>query len=152
MIVRRAGEGDIPTMAALEAASQPRPWTEGVFRDELAADNRVYLVADDDRVIGFGGVMVVGEEAHVTNLLVDPAKRRRGVGRLLMVELIKAAIGEGARHLTLEVRSKSTAARSLYADLGLAPVGARKGYYDDDDALVLWAHDIDGEDFRRRLT
>jgi ribosomal-protein-alanine N-acetyltransferase len=69
----------------------------------------------------------------------------------LMRELIDAAVSEGARHITLEVRSENDAARRLYARLGLAPVGVRKGYYGDDDALILWAHDIDGPEYRARL-
>ena len=122
-----------------------------MFRDELAAENRVYLAADENGVVGFGGVMLVGEEAHVTNLLVTPERRRRGIGRDLMVTLITAAVSAGARHITLEVRAGNEAARSLYARLGLVPVGVRKGYYGDDDALILWAHDIDGAQYRARL-
>lgn len=141
--IRPMGPADVGRVAALEAASQPRPWTEGVFRDELAAANRVYLVAEDEDVVGFGGVMVVGEEAHVTNLLVAEDRRGHGLGRRLMVELIESAIEVGARHLTLEVRKENAAARALYARLGLAPVGIRPAYYGDDDALILWAHDID---------
>jgi ribosomal-protein-alanine N-acetyltransferase len=49
------------------------------------------------------------------------------------------------------VRAENESARKLYARLGLAPVGVRKGYYGDDDALILWAHDIDGEEYRARL-
>jgi ribosomal-protein-alanine N-acetyltransferase len=133
---------DVATVVALEAEHQPKPWSEGVFRDELAAPNRVYLVAEDEAIVGFGGVMVIGDEAHVTNLLVNAGRRRRGLGRRLMVGLIRAAVAEGARHLTLEVRTSNQAARRLYAGLGMAPVGVRPGYYDGDDALIMWAHDI----------
>jgi ribosomal-protein-alanine N-acetyltransferase len=122
-----------------------------VFRDELAAENRLYVAADEDGVVGFGGVMLVDDEAHVTNLLVDPEWRRRGIGLALMLALIDAAVEEGARHITLEVRSENEPARSLYARLGLAPVGVRKDYYGDDDALILWAHDIDSPEYRGRL-
>jgi len=149
--IRRAVERDGPAMAALEGSNQPKPWSEGVFRDELAAANRVYLVAEEDELIGFGGVMVVGDEAHITNLLVDPEGRRSGFGNQLMCGLIDAAIEKGAKHLTLEVRSRNEAARSLYAGFGLVPVGVRKDYYGDDDALILWAHDIDSDEYQERL-
>ncbi len=142
---------DIPAVAALEAANQPQPWTEGILEDELAADNRSYLIAEDDGVSGFAGVMVVGEEAHVANLLVAEEARRRGVGKALMLGLVEAALEMGARHLTLEVRSKNEAALSFYAHFGLAPVGVRRGYYGDDDALIMWAHDIDSEAYAHRL-
>jgi ribosomal-protein-alanine N-acetyltransferase len=150
-VIRPLTGDDLAQAVALEQANQPAPWSEGTFTDELAADNRIYLAADQDGVVGFGGIMVIGDEAHVTNLLVAPEARRRGIGLALMVALIDAAVEAGARHLTLEVRSQNREARSLYARLGLAPVGARKGYYDDDDALILWAHDIDSAPYRNRM-
>ena len=142
---------DLDQVVSLEQANQPAPWSEGVFRDELAAENRIYLAAETDGVVGFGGVMVVGEEAHVTNLLVDPEWRRQGIGLGLMQALIAASVEAGARHLTLEVRMKNEAAQAMYSRLGLAPIGIRRGYYGDDDALILWAHDIDSDAYRQRL-
>lgn len=142
---------DVDDAAALEVAHQPTPWSTGIFRDELAAGNRIYLGAFGDGLLGYAGVMLVGEEAHVTNLLVAPERRRQGIGLRLMVDSIRMAIASGARHVTLEVRSRNTSARSLYARLGLAPVGVRKSYYQDDDALILWAHDIDRTEFRTHL-
>ena len=104
-VIRPLTLDDLDSVVALEAANQPAPWSEGVFRDELAAENRVYLAADEDGVVGFGGVMLVGEEAHVTNLLVTPERRRRGIARDLMVTLITAAVSaasEGLRTLVVE--------------------------------------------------
>ncbi len=143
---------DLSDVAALEAAHQPRPWSEQVFTDEIEAGNRVYLVAaDGDGVVGFGGVMVIGDEAHVTNLLVAPEERGRGLGRRLMTRLIQAAVARGARHLTLEVRKENQAARALYSRLGMVPVGVRPRYYGDDDALILWAHDIHEPEYQEAL-
>lgn len=150
-VIRPFAPGDVDDAVRLERAHQPNPWTEGIFRDELAADGRIYLVAEDEAILGYGGVFVIDEEAHVTNLLVDASARGRGLGRRLMAELIRAAVSAGARHLTLEVRSRNTAARSLYSSMGLGPVGVRPGYYGDDDALILWAHDIDRSEFLERL-
>jgi ribosomal-protein-alanine N-acetyltransferase len=150
-MIRPLTSDDVASVVALEAANQPVPWSEGVFRDELAAENRVYLAADEEGLVGYGGVMLVGDEAHVTNLLVARAWRRQGIGLELMLGLIDSAVSQGARHLTLEVRAENESARKLYARLGLAPVGVRKDYYGDDDALILWAHDIDGEEYRARL-
>jgi ribosomal-protein-alanine N-acetyltransferase len=142
---------DVGAALVLEEMNQLQPWTEGIFNDELSAENRTYLVAEDGVVCGFGGVMLIGDEAHITNLLVAAEHRGQGIGRRLMIGLIEAAIDEGARHLTLEVRSENEAARSLYSGLGLAPVGVRSGYYDDDDALIMWAHDIDSAEYAERL-
>jgi ribosomal-protein-alanine N-acetyltransferase len=150
-VIRPLTTDDLTEVAALERDNRPTPWSEGVLRDELAAENRVYLAAEADAVVGFGGLMLVGEEAHVTNLLVAPEWRRQGIGLGLMLALIDAAVGAGARHLTLEVRSTNEAAQAMYSRLGLAPIGIRRGYYGDDDALILWAHDIDGDAYQQRL-
>lgn len=143
-VIRPMSGEDLAAVAALERAHQPRPWSETVFREELDGDGRIYVVTEADHtVVGFGGIMVVGDEAHVTNLLVDPEHRGRGVATEMMGTLIRSSIALGARHLTLEVRARNEAARRLYARLGLAPVGVRPRYYGDDDALIMWAHDID---------
>lgn len=150
--IRPFVEADAAAAAELERRHQPTPWSERVFRDELEAPSRIYLAADEDGVlVGYAGAMLVMEEAHVTNLFVEPGHRRTGLGRRLMVELIAEAVVQGARHLTLEVRTRNEAARALYASLGMAPVGIRPGYYGDDDALIMWAHDIDRPDFLARL-
>ena len=149
--VRPMTERDLDWIVAMEAAAQPNPWSEKIFRDELAAPDRAYLVFEDRGIAGFGGVMVVDGDAHITNLLVKPDLRRRGVGTRLMTALIEAALEMGAANLTLEVRSRNEDARSLYSRFGLAPVGVRKGYYGDDDALIMWAHDINNPAYRERL-
>jgi [ribosomal protein S18]-alanine N-acetyltransferase len=150
--IRPMDADDLVEVAALETALQPRPWSEQVFRDELDADNRIYLVTTgSDGIVGFAGAMVIGDEAHITNLLVADRSRREGIGRKMLVALIEAAVAQGARHLTLEVRTTNMPARALYAQLGLAPVGIRPRYYGDDDALILWAHDIDKAEFLEKL-
>ena len=150
--IRPMAPEDLASVLELETANQPNPWSMNVFRDELATENRIYLVATGvENLAGFGGVMIVGEEAHVTNLLVAPTHRRHGLGRALMISLIENSVGAGARHLTLEVRTTNEAARGLYAGLGLAPVGVRPRYYGDEDALILWAHDIDRDEYLESL-
>jgi ribosomal-protein-alanine N-acetyltransferase len=150
--IRPFTPADVPGAVALEESAGFGTWSEKVFRDELAAENRIYLVADDGhRLAGFGGVMVVGEEAHVTNLLVALERRRQGVAGRLLSGLVRRAVEFGARHITLEVRSRNAAARALYGKLGLVPVGVRRGFYGDDDALILWAHDIDHPEFLEGL-
>lgn len=151
-VLRRLTASDAADVAIIEGASQPHPWTEQIIRDELSGENRIYLaMLAEGALFGFGGVMVVGEEAHVTNLLVAPDQRRRGLASRILIGLIEAALERGARHLTLEVRSRNGAAISLYRKFGMAPVGIRKDYYGDDDALIMWVYDIDSEAFSSHL-
>lgn len=152
-VIRPMREDDLAVVAALERLHQPQPWSDKIFGDEISDWGRVYVVAEaGGTVVGFGGVMIVGDEAHVTNLLVDPDHRGRGIATDLMVSLIRLSVESGARHLTLEVRTGNEAARRLYARLGLAPVGVRPRYYGDDDALIMWAHDIDRPEYLESLS
>ena len=150
--LRPMAEPDLGVVVPMEVEIYPQPWSEQVFRDELARDDRRYFVAeDDDAIVGYGGLMLVDEDAHVTTVAVVPASRGRGLGTRLMLELVDAALEEGARHLTLEVRLSNHGARELYRRFGLAPVGLRKNYYKDEDALIMWAIDIDTGEYRERL-
>lgn len=143
---------DIPAVATLERIVYPEPWSARVFYDELERDNRRYFVVDDHgTIVGYGGLLLVQDDAHVTTLAVDPAVRRRRLGTRLLLTLVEAALEAGARHLTLEVRVSNVDAQRLYERFGFQPVGRRKGYYRDEDALVMWAIDIDDDAYASRL-
>lgn len=139
----------------IEALVYPRPWSLRLFMSELALrSTRAYTVATvEGGVVGYSGLMVTGEDAHVTTLAVDPGWHRRGVGSRLLLRMAHTAVDRGARHLTLEVRVTNEAAQQLYRKFGFAPAGVRKNYYveTNEDALVMWANDIDTEEYRRRL-
>lgn len=141
----------------IEAKVYPRPWSDGLFRSELAfGDQRTYYVAKvGSDVVGYGGGMYVLPDAHVTTLAVDPSWQRRRIGDRLLVALSRAAVAKGATALTLEVRASNEPAQALYRRFGFEPAGIRKGYYVIDgateDAMVMWAHDIDGAAFAARL-
>jgi ribosomal-protein-alanine N-acetyltransferase len=153
--IRRLEPHDVGQVLAIERASNPHPWSGQLFRRELdlPAGGRTWLVAvDGEAVVGFIGAVHVDDEVHVMNLAVDPAARQRGIGGSLLAALVDAAVANGARHLTLEVRPSNQAALALYRRFGLGPAGALRRYYPDgEDALVLRARDIDGPGYRRRL-
>jgi ribosomal-protein-alanine N-acetyltransferase len=150
--IRRMGPGDIAAVALLENEVFPDPWSENAFREELAAAGRCYLVAEEGgTVLGYGGLLVVAEDAHVTTLAVAPADRGRGLGTRLMLHLAGEALAAGVSHLTLEVRVGNESAQRLYHRFGFETVGVRRHYYRDEDALIMWALDIDSEDYERRL-
>jgi ribosomal-protein-alanine N-acetyltransferase len=139
---------DIEAAGALEESVYSQPWSAGIFADELAEPSRTYIAAEvDGQLVGYGGIMVVDDEAHITTVVVDPDRRERGLGTRLVLSLVDAAIEVGARSLTLEVRVSNQPAQALYRRFGMAPVGVRKRYYRDEDALIMWAHDIDGPEY-----
>lgn len=133
---------DLDAVLELERISFSHAWTIGMFRAELEAPGRAWFVAcDADTVVGYGGIALLGDEAHVMNLAVAPDRRNQGIGRRLLARLKSEAIDLGATAITLEVRETNAAATSLYESEGLAVVGARQRYYADtgEDALIMWA-------------
>ena len=141
----------------IERAVHMKPWTPGVLQSEIdlvAKGERYYVVLKfDATIIGYAGLMFVADEAHVTNIAVDPEFQRRGLARLLLVHLANEAIERGSEALTLEVRVSNVAAQGLYREFGFAPAGVRQRYYENtEDALVMWAHDIQGSAYRERLS
>lgn len=152
MTVRALLNDDLDDVLEVESASFVEPWSRALFADEIAQPNRRYLAAfDGDAVCGYGGVMLVGEDAHVVTLAVAPGYRERGVASQLLMALIDAAGAGGAKHLTLEVRESNQAALELYRKFGFEPAGTRKGYYKTEDAVVMWAVDIDSVDYQGTL-
>jgi ribosomal-protein-alanine N-acetyltransferase len=139
----------------IEQQVYPQPWSLGVFLSELTARaTRVYLVARvGDRIVGYLGMFLSQEDAHITTIAVDPEWRRHQVGTRLMAAAARAAVARGCRNLTLEVRVSNNAAQNLYRQFGFAPAGVRPKYYPDnfEDALIMWAHDIDSAGYARRL-
>jgi [ribosomal protein S18]-alanine N-acetyltransferase len=139
----------------IEQQVYPRPWTLGVFHSELGIKDgsRCYVVAKvGSALVGYAGLMRSVDEAHVTNIAVDPAWHRHKIGSRLLLALAYAGRHSGARHLTLEVRVSNVAAQAMYARFGFSPVGVRARYYENtEDAIVMWAHDIDAPEYAERL-
>lgn len=152
IVIRPMVPEDIEACLRIEQATYPTPWTQGIFHDELSGQGRVYLVAESAAgIVGYGGLLLVIPEAHVTTVTVSPDHRGGRVGTQLMLHLTNAALDAGATSLTLEVRVSNRQAQALYQRFGMAPVGVRKRYYRDEDALVMWVHDIDSDEYRARL-
>jgi ribosomal-protein-alanine N-acetyltransferase len=150
--IRPMGAADIPTVAALEQVLFTDPWSENAFHEELSAAGHRYLVAEEDgAVVGYGGLLVVGEDTHVVTLGVAPDAQRRGLGTRLMVALVEEALSAGSSHLTLEVRVSNEAAQRLYRRFGFETVGLRRHYYRDEDALIMWAMDVDSAGYAAHL-
>jgi [ribosomal protein S18]-alanine N-acetyltransferase len=104
-------------------------------------------------VAGFCGTLFLPDEAHITNIAVSPACRRQRIAEQLMLEAMRSAIARSVTNMTLEVRVSNDAAIALYRRFGFGPGGIRKAYYANnrEDALVMWAHDINTSAYGLRL-
>jgi len=139
----------------IERAVYTRPWSRGLFISELGLRNtRTYFVARTGlKVVGYGGLMEVSDEGHITTLAVDPDCQRRGIATQLLLALVAAAQKHNTTDVTLEVRVSNHAAQECYRQFGFAPAGIRKNYYPEskEDALIMWVHEIDTPAYADRL-
>lgn len=134
---------DLGEIMAIERASYPFPWTEGIFRDCLRVGYlcRV-LVTGNDAVVGYGVLSHGGGEAHILNVCVAMAYRHRGLGKTMVSQMMDDARRLGADTLLLEVRVSNTVAIELYHKLGFNEIGVRNNYYPSannarEDALLF---------------
>jgi len=132
----------LPEVVAIEEVSFPTPWSLFAFTHEVMQNNFAYYIValDKRRVVGYAGMWMIMDEAHITNVAVHPQYRGRRIGLKLMEGLMEWAALRGVDRMTLEVRPSNIAARNLYEGLGFIECGRRKGYYSDnnEDAIVMW--------------
>jgi len=124
---------------AIEEDSFPSPWPRRAFLGALKSRRTRFLTAfDDGRLVGYAG-MRLGCAAHIVNIAVHRAYRRRKIGSRLLSLLLDLAARHGASRVTLEVRPSNTIARGMYRQFGFHPVAIRKGYYarEKEDAVVM---------------
>lgn len=128
----------------IEKSSFPNPWSWQSFRYEVQENAKaLYLVAvHENKVIGYIGNWFVLNEGHITNLAVHPCYRGKGMGKKLIVTLLKIGARENIASYTLEVRVSNIVAQRLYRRLGFQEAGIRKNYYQNnqEDALIMWKH------------
>lgn len=121
------------------------PWSYEAIKEELKNKFAKYVVAKlNDVVIGFGGVWLILDEGHITNIAIHPEYRGIGAGDMILEALIELCRLEGIASMTLEVRSSNIAAQNLYKKHGFAEAGIRKNYYADtkEDGIIMWKYNL----------
>ena len=131
---------DVDAVCAIEEATFARPWSRASIENELTNSCARYVVLRrGGETVGYAGMWLVIDEAHVTNVAIRKDLRGQGLGEKLMRALIQLAADSGMIWMTLEVRRSNAAAQGLYRKLGFVDVGWRKRYYEDngEDALLM---------------
>ena len=146
---------DIDAVQEVERASFPVPWPANAFRHELTQNkNAHYIVArEGDHIVGYAGLWLSLDEAHITTFAVLPEHRRRKIGERMLLSLFERAEKLGAEWLTLEVRASNMPAQRLYEKYGFKPAGIRRRYYSDnnEDAIIMWTDRLRDRSVRDRI-
>ena len=125
----------------IECLSFSSPWSINALKDELLNSAARYVVAiKDEKVLGFGGMWLILDEAHITNIAVHPEYRNLKLGSLILESLIGVGEKEGTLAMTLEVRVSNINAQKLYSKYNFISKGRRKAFYPDnkEDCLIMW--------------
>ena len=102
------------------------------------------MAEEEGRVLGYGGMWLLFDEAHITNIAIAPEARGQHLGRYLLYGMMEAAHDRGAERMTLEVRETNQVAQNLYFSFDFEKQGYRKRYYEDtgEGAYLLWNEDL----------
>lgn len=139
-LIRKMTGRDLDEIMLIELESFTLPWSRQSYENELSNRYATYMVADHEGVVAaYGGMWVVADEAHITNVAVAPRYRRQGMGTKVLQALLNTAGQKRVSRIFLEVRASNDAAFKLYSGQGFAPTGVRKQYYsdNDEDAIVM---------------
>ena len=156
LVIEPMRRRDLTAIQVIERQVYPQPWSVNVFANEIEMarqGQRHYIVAHRaGELVGYAGMMIVADEAHVTNIAADPRRQREGVGRRLLAELAWEARRRRCVGLTLEVRISNVAAQGLYHQFGFEPAGIRQRYYENvEDAIVMWCNDLTSDAYGAHL-
>ena len=157
IVARRTGP---PLLGDLPPEATPLPPRALTFTERL----RQYFAGKEEprteqdevlsrRLVGYAGLWLMVDEAHITAIAVAPAYRGFGIGELLMLGMIDISQDIGAQYLTLEVRVSNTLAQNLYRKYGFKETGVRRRYYSDnnEDALIMWSDPLESPSFKEMV-
>lgn len=136
-------EEHLQDVLLISNVSFPIAWSRDSFEKELLNMFAKYFVAvKDGSVLGYGGMWIIIDEAHITNIAVHPDYRGTGIGDSILKAMIKQCEYQMVTAMTLEVRSSNEPAKNLYKKYGFKEEGIRKAYYEDnhEDALIMWKY------------
>jgi ribosomal-protein-alanine N-acetyltransferase len=139
-MMRKMTAKDLEQIISIEKTVFTMPWSQESYSSELKNSFAHYLVADMvGKVVAYGGIWVVFEEAHITNIAVHVDYQHQGLGKSLLKGLEQIALQKKADHIYLEVRPSNLTAINMYESLGYGQSGLRKSYYPDngENAIIM---------------
>lgn len=142
LTIRPFCSADLCRILSIERQCHAYPWSEEVFRDEIAAaHSRLWVCVAEEEIAGFLCWWTICGEIEIQNVATALRYRRHGVGRSLLAAILATADAEGISRAILEVRVGNLGAISLYREFGFIDCGTRRCYYPDgEDALLMELH------------
>ncbi len=146
IILRDMSMLDVEEVYGIECRCFTQPWSVEALIGELSRNDAAHYVVAEcaGHIVGYAGMWVVCDEAHMTNIAVDEPWRCQGTATGMILYLMQKATQMNAIGMTLEVRENNHRAQRVYYALGFRYAGMRKRYYSDtgENALILWNENI----------
>lgn len=141
LLIREMKADDAEIVSKIESEVFSMPWSAKDFLEMVEADYAYYYVAEvDGEIAGCCGIRNIAGEGEITNVVVAPPYRKKGIALRMMEYMLERAVEVGIGDCTLEVRVSNQPAIRLYERLGFKGEGVRPHFYDkpDEDALIMW--------------
>ena len=113
-------------------------WSYSILKDEINSENSYYIVAKlENEIVGFAGIKVLLDEADIMNIVTKKSYRNKGIGSILLQNLIDLSYNLNLKQITLEVNASNLSAISLYKKFDFEKIGLRKNYYNNQNAIIM---------------
>ena len=154
LVASLGAETSVLEIEAKDNADNPEPtpsiWSRWAGRLGLSTNPGSDASPERFDLAGYVSVWYQGDEAHITEIAVREVLRGNGIGELLLIGSLRAALAYGSKVMTLEARVSNFIAQRLYQKYSFKSVGIRKGYYSDnrEDAVIMTTTPLDTEEYQ----
>lgn len=137
--IQPMNESDLNILEASFDTDFKSTWKFSTLKSEFSNPSSKYVVAYlDNELVGFAGIWLSYDDAHITNIVTKKNQRGKGIGSKLLEQLIQLTKQNDKSSLTLEVNTNNTSAQRLYNKYNFKNLGIRKKYYNgNEDAFIM---------------
>ncbi len=155
LIIEAMTKEDLVDIINIESRVFPDPWTYTMFAEQLGLPDlyRLFTVRIAGEMVGYGGLLTIRDEGHITNLAVKLEEQGKGIGKVIVYYLLQLAQKADINSVLLEVRTTNIKAQELYKKFGFEIISVRKNYYGyEEDAFIMTANITDKNALKEKLT
>ncbi len=116
-------------------------WTKSQWEKELTDPKRIcigVMEIETKKILGICSSWIIIDELHITSIAVHPIHQREGLGKFLILDLIKRSKSLLTNQIYLEVKDTNESAIAFYKAMGFKIVGNRSNFYNDGSNALIF--------------
>lgn len=154
LVLRYMELDDIPQVVAIDKLAFDPPWSVRSYSYEINESNYSHMVVLEEqgeehpasglkrlvqslsghagaerRIIAYGGLWHIVDEAHISTIATHPDLRGQGYGEIVLAGMVRRSLTLGAAYIVLEVRVSNIAAQNLYKKYDFEIIDLKPRYY-----------------------